>query len=158
MKVIFLDFDGVLNTDKYVAACGRVGMIIDPEKMELLKEIVERTGAKIVLSTSWREHWSEHELECDETGDEIKRIFAFHGMRIYGKTPEISFRREKEIEKWLDDHPSTENFVVLDDLPLDTSGRLGGHFVKTSAYSTGLTCEHVESAVGLLSTGEIYEI
>lgn len=49
MKVIFLDFDGVMNTfnDK----------ILQDDKLALLAEIVDKTQAKIVLSTSWREHW-----------------------------------------------------------------------------------------------------
>ena len=37
-KVIFLDFDGVLNTEKYVSACGYFGVIIDPARMVLLKQ------------------------------------------------------------------------------------------------------------------------
>lgn len=47
MKVIFLDFDGVITTMK-----SRWNLC--KEKMELVKEIVDKTDAKIVISSSWR--------------------------------------------------------------------------------------------------------
>ena len=65
MKALFLDFDGVLNTEKYLALYGAEGVVIDPARLELLKEIIDATGAKIVLSTSWREHWSTVQSEND---------------------------------------------------------------------------------------------
>lgn len=47
MKVIFLDFDGVITTEKS-------RWCLDKDKMLLLKRIVDATGAKIVISSSWR--------------------------------------------------------------------------------------------------------
>lgn len=51
-KIIFLDIDGVLNSIDYFAQTkGCKGYTeINPEKVKLLKEIVDRTGAQIVLS------------------------------------------------------------------------------------------------------------
>lgn len=46
MKVIFLDFDGVITSKN--------GYSLDPEKMELVKRICDETGAYIVVSSSWR--------------------------------------------------------------------------------------------------------
>lgn len=61
-KIIFLDFDGVLNTeytqnllmyhgksweDKY-------GAFFDPETVAKLKRIVEETNADIVIESSWK--------------------------------------------------------------------------------------------------------
>lgn len=53
MKVIFLDFDGVLNSRSFRAVRSD---IIDEKHMTFLRRIVEATGAGIVLSTSWRVH------------------------------------------------------------------------------------------------------
>ena len=59
MKVIFLDVDGVLNSDEYfdkiknVNICG-IESEIDVEKIKLLKKAVDETGANVVLSSSWR--------------------------------------------------------------------------------------------------------
>jgi hypothetical protein len=47
--------------------------------MVLLKRIIEETGAKIVLSTSWREHWDANTAECDETGMSISALFGSYG-------------------------------------------------------------------------------
>lgn len=56
MKVIFLDFDGVITTMKsHWNLC--------KEKMELVKEIVDKTGAKIVISSSWRHSTLESTLD-----------------------------------------------------------------------------------------------
>lgn len=150
MKVIFLDFDGVLNTEKYVSSCGHFGLVIDPSRLELLKGIVDATDAKIVLSTSWREHWDKDAQKCDETGREINEIFGRAELTVYDKTPTISRFREDEIETWLKVNSNVENFVILDDRFLD-SQKLRGHFVKTSGRIQGLNEECVKSAVHILN-------
>jgi len=58
MKVIFLDFDGVLNSVKYDRKRDWNKLtFIDESRLPLLKQIVDSTGAVIVLSTTWRNHW-----------------------------------------------------------------------------------------------------
>ena len=54
MKVIFLDIDGVLNNEysKTRAPSGVIG--IDGDKVKRLRKIVESTGAKLVLTSSWK--------------------------------------------------------------------------------------------------------
>lgn len=51
MRVIFLDIDGELT---YTGYRNEKTQDIDLEKVALLKEIVETTDAKIVLSSSWK--------------------------------------------------------------------------------------------------------
>lgn len=136
MKVIFLDFDGVLNTEKYICECGEYGVVIAPSAMAILKRIIDKTKAKIVLSTSWREHWSKNAEECDSTGKKINEIFSLFGMTVFDKTGEFG-SREEEIEAWLKLHPETENFVVVDDRFL-SSDTIKNHFVKVSGYKRGL--------------------
>lgn len=59
MKIIFLDIDGVLNSDeyfdkiKYLKIEG-IESEIDRKKVKLLQEAVKQTGAKVVLTSSWR--------------------------------------------------------------------------------------------------------
>ena len=50
MKIIFLDIDGVLNTNS--------DRNISDEKLIFLSELVPKTGAEIVLSSSWRNWWN----------------------------------------------------------------------------------------------------
>ncbi len=150
MKVLFLDFDGVLNSEKYLLSCEDCGMAIDPTRMVLLRKIVDATSAGIVLSTSWREHWSKNLAECDSTGVLINDIFNKFGMQILDKTPELHARRETEIQCWLDKHPEVKSFVVLDDRLL-SADYLNGHFVKTSNYFDGLDETDVQKAIDILN-------
>lgn len=57
MKVIFLDIDGVINTDQ-IASFRRnhavKEMVFDDEAMVNLHEIVASTGSRIVISSTWR--------------------------------------------------------------------------------------------------------
>jgi hypothetical protein len=154
VKVIFLDIDGVLNSEQYIRECDGCGIVIDPSKMVLLKQIVDATGAKIVLSTSWREHWSKGTAQCDSTGVLMNSIFGAYGLQIFDKTPQLHTRREEEIRNWLDAHPEVENFVVLDDMLL-SGDFLSGHFVKTSGYFGGMDETDVQDAIGILNGGDI---
>lgn len=151
LKVVFLDFDGVLNSEKYVKTCGEYGVIIDPTKMALLKQITDATDAKIILSTSWREHWDDEPRNCDNIGIEINNIFGQYGLHILGKTPILNSCREDEISEWLKINPQVANFVVFDDRFLD-SEIIREHFVKTSGYSRGLDETSVDKAIEILNS------
>lgn len=59
MKVIFLDVDGVLNSDQYFDKTKNLDIQgieadIDIKKIELLKKAINETRARVVLSSSWR--------------------------------------------------------------------------------------------------------
>ena len=57
MKVIFLDIDGVLNSRAYDRKRNwNEQSDIDETRLTLVKEIVDATEAKIVLSSTWRQH------------------------------------------------------------------------------------------------------
>lgn len=147
--MIFLDFDGVLNSEKYVRACGHYGVIINPAKMILLKQIVDATNAKIVLSTSWRKHWEPMENDCDETGKLIHQIFQGYQMKIFDKIPMIR-RREDAIKAWLESVSGVTNYLVLDDMFL-CAEFLEGHFIRTSNFRDGLSKEDVLQAISMLN-------
>lgn len=51
MRVIFLDIDGVLTTYSYHNPDTNN---INPDKVQILSQIVKRTGAKIVLTSTWK--------------------------------------------------------------------------------------------------------
>ena len=155
MKVIFLDFDGVLNSEKYIQSLGEQGVIIDPSRMALLKHIVDETKAKIVLSSSWREHWEKETHKCTDTGRQINSIFNNFRLEIFDKTPKLK-GREEEIKAWLNKHKEVTSFAVLDDMIL-SADFLKGHFVKTSRFFDGLDESDVEKAVRILNEGAIKE-
>ena len=73
MRVIFLDFDGVLNSDSFFRANdGRyVPGALDPGAVARLTALVARTGAKVVIASTWR---------LDYTLERIREILAKHGF------------------------------------------------------------------------------
>lgn len=136
MKIIFLDIDGVLNSDKLIhdrdeahrsfghhgmCECYRLEHMIDREAVRRLNVLIAWTGAKIVISSSWRKLLDPPELA---------RVLAGHGLvgEIIGETPDgpndPSFAylgphdrisRGHEIDHWLKAHPEVERYVILDD-------------------------------------------
>ena len=87
MRVLFLDFDGVLNSQDYRDRYGSMGAGIDKSKMPMLKRLVDTTDAKIVIITSLREYWDKDPEKCDYFGKVINDTFAEYGLEIYDKTP-----------------------------------------------------------------------
>lgn len=150
MKVIFLDFDGVLNSVSYCRRHPEPGIRIDPTRMELLHRIVDKTGAAIVLSTSWKEHWDADPAGCDTVGEDINRIFLQHGMRIFDKIPNAERGRGANIAAWLSGHREVTRFVALDDMPMDEDV-LKDRCVLTSRLRDGLDEEDAERAVKILT-------
>lgn len=148
MKLIFLDFDGVLNSPSYLRR-NPEGIGLDPDRLFLLSQVVKKTGAKIVLTTSWREHWDADPNRCDEVGREINEIFRSHGMEIFQKTPEGLFRREDEILAFLESREDVERFAVLDDAFLEADF-LRGHFIRTTPTRGGLGEEEAMALLSLL--------
>src|SRR5690348_10404441 len=53
MKVIFLDIDGVLNSAS-TPNPRKFPYIVDDRLLARFKELVRRTGATVVLSSTWR--------------------------------------------------------------------------------------------------------
>jgi len=147
MKVIFLDFDGVLNSLQSFKFWADVRDQDDWEKglqgsqmslkeylaMELcpicvhnVQELVTRTpGVKIVVSSSWR---------VGETVETLKKMLKMSkpiSDAIIDVTESFSNIRGEEIQKWLDAHPEVTDYVILDD-DQDMLDSQKDHFVKTT--------------------------
>lgn len=115
MKIIFLDIDGVLNSDEYFDKIKGLNIEgiesqVDVERIKLLKRVIEETGAKVVLSSSWRN---------TTNGKYLKQLLLQYGI-LADSTPFLKNERGKEIKQWLAEHPDTEDFVILDDEIFDS--------------------------------------
>lgn len=115
MKVIFLDVDGVLNSDEHFNRVRNsnvkgIERDIDVQKIQLLKKAIDETGAKVVLSSSWR-----HSI----MGEYLKELLASYNIYT-DSTPFIKNERGLEIKQWLTEHLNVENFVILDDEIFDS--------------------------------------
>lgn len=156
-KICFLDIDGVLNSEQYYLEKSQhkrwnefeekyenehiaFGLAnIDPKAVELLNKLTESTGAKIVVSSSWR---------GDST---LQTIFTLAGIKepIYGETPRLYSRyRGQEIQQWLDKHKCNK-YVILDD-DRDFFDSQLPYFVHTD-WKIGLTESDISKAINILN-------
>ncbi len=152
MNVVFLDIDGVLNSAVYDRERGNGGNV-DVTRLPLLREIVEAATAQVVLVSSWRTHWHAEPAHRDAIGEELDSVFRAHGIVLADKTPTEPPERAGQIVRWLEAHPETERFVILDDRRFGW-GDLQPHVVNTHYRDgRGLEQEHVRAAVRILKGG-----
>lgn len=137
MKIIFLDVDGVLNSEQ-----DRFSWTIESDKhLILLACIVRRTNAKIVVSSSWR--------NCSLLDTLKKRLNDF-SMSVFDVTGyNKNGIRGLEIKEWLDNHNDIESFVILDDEVFDIKEHFPNNFVQTS-MKVGLQKEGAEKCIAIL--------
>jgi hypothetical protein len=152
-KIIFADVDGVLNTwtsQRRLNCCHEL-TFVDTRKVLRLREIVERTGAQIVLSSSWRtgDHPKAFWLEA-EALRELRREFIRLRCPLWVDSTPILERspRQKEICAWLWLHPEVANFVILDDVGEELTF-YRDHLVLTDPR-VGLNKERAELAIKML--------
>ena len=190
MKVIFLDIDGVLNTDSHAKELYK---LVEAGKMTEanfyatwdlpydetalpLKHIVLQTGAKIVLSSSWRALPAEVER--------LSKKLKEYGLDIWDKTPygvsiedlakagfdyknafdinlleELNNAKEThdrgaEIAVWLYKHPEVESFVILDDDIEGIQPYYTEQHIRTDFYGSGLTMDLANKAINILKCKE----
>lgn len=155
MKVLFLDIDGVLNSSQYDSTRSRTDSFnIDPTRLSLVKEIVDKTGAVIVLSSTWRKKLYDDLRPANGEGTRLLFTFKEASLDIYSKTPYIDMctPRPQEIGAWLLEHEDeVEAYAILDDT-FGGWGELADHVVKTSYWvGKGLEQKHVEAAINILN-------
>jgi methionine--tRNA ligase beta chain len=119
MKTIFLDIDGVLNVD--YADRDQFGHIFRDEYVQNLKEVIEKTGAKIVISSTWKDKgiermlalWKERNLpgEIIDVTPDCVDVCEATDIIYYDQV-----KRGHEIKLWLDRHPEVNQYVILDDI------------------------------------------
>ena len=149
MKIIFLDIDGVLQpynnnerfnhdlkeTVKKVAEKynDEIYFTMDPydvavvyydwdeKAVRLLRDCLDKTGAKIVISSGWRDFNNEEKL---------KALFKIHKLDSYIIDVLPRGRKETVITKYLEDNFGLiEGYVVLDDCNMSLS--FGTHMIET---------------------------
>jgi hypothetical protein len=166
MKVIFLDLDGVLNDNFFLLKNLKNRHTIDngnlSEKRILsLKRIIDKTGAKIVLSSSCKSKFNNNnpkDYRKDTRAEILVKTFERLGLEIFDLTEKIDtdfstqgWSRPYEIEKYLKDHEDIENYVILDDDDGGMKKRFGKHFIKTNCNRGGLIRCRANKAIQILN-------
>src|SRR5258708_12559363 len=116
MKVIFLDFDGVLNSEASFRYENRrkaqnVSGTLSPIACSNLQYILEQdSSVKLVISSTWRKIHTMVELQ------NILGAYGVNGARVVGKTPmTLSGNRANEINMWLYANPTPTTALIFND-------------------------------------------
>jgi hypothetical protein len=178
VRVIFLDIDGVLNSEAYALKleakhrqlghtepaspkrettcdCFKLYHQIDREAVDRLNRLVAVTAAKIVISSTWRKLMDAPVLE---------RTLVEHGLvaEIIGETPDghaepamltvygplERMYRGYEIDFWLRLHPEVDRFVILDD---GSDMAMHQNRLVQTDCEEGLLDDHVELAIRVMA-------
>lgn len=171
MKVIFLDIDGVLITPesiykskKHYLETGEEVSALDEERVAIIKNIVDRTDAKIVLSSTYKLHFKKNEnnevIATSYTTKLMENIFAKYSLKIYDLTPNDYYRRRyKEISLYLESH-TIDSFLIIDDEGKELSEVFPDNFIKIKTpydydnpgtEEIGLKPYHIKEAIKILS-------
>lgn len=163
MKYIFLDFDGVINSNIYFdtptfkeqtagQSWAEIMLIsihthMDPEAIKLLNSLVELSKAKVIVSSTWRLRYS-----IDELNEMLRGRGAT--FELIGATPSLdsgwggTVPRGFEIESYINSlDESPESFVILDDI--NNMAHLTEFLVLTDE-DCGLTKSDVDKALEIL--------
>ena len=157
MKLVFLDWDGVLNSRTFFNAQANRATdakillfdydeMLDTKAVALINQLIDKTEAKVVISSSWRIN---HSLE--ELNEILKKFGAtFEAIDI---TPRLPEERGIEIQTYLDYVKSkgdiVDSFIVIDDDSDMAHFRNTDQFIKTT-FEYGFTEWHLEQAIKVL--------
>jgi hypothetical protein len=171
MKVIFLDNDGVIclsnnwggrskkwakyrsanpdsSKEKKDAPVEYRFDDFDKNAIKVLNEIIEETGAEIVVSSDWKLHATLEELgDYYESQGIIKRPIAVTNIfkDLFSKEwnafrfrADLEVERSMEIGHWLENHPEVTHWVAIDDLDMSVEF-LSKYFLGTEDKNPGLS-------------------
>lgn len=122
MKIIFLDFDGVLNSVQdsimYRRLGGDFGMKMSPLACSNIQWLLDQDkDVKIVISSTWRVLHTLSELKI------ILSVNNVDGNRVIGVTPDREvdliegMSRGSQIKRWLNDNQDKNitHYCIIDD-------------------------------------------
>lgn len=165
-KVLFLDIDGVLNTERQhdhcveagVAYVDNFGYAFDPETVANLKKIVDETGTDIVISSSWK-FWGLSTMQ---------KLWVSRGLpgKVIDVTPnnvsdemllsvdlslmDMPAGKGSEIKEWLSTSgQAVTHYAILDDMD-DMLPEQQSHFVQTDPR-VGITEDDANHVISILN-------
>ncbi len=164
-RVLFLDIDGVLNTERWHDRCVEVraayadnfGYDFDPEAVANLKRIVDETGADIVISSSWKfwglstmqKLWASRDLPgkvIDVTPNNVSDDML---LSIDLDMMMLPAGKGSEIKEWLTANGNPDSYAILDDMD-DMLPEQQSHFVQTEP-SVGITRADADRVITILT-------
>ena len=150
-KIIFLDFDGVLNTEHYQGLLqyqgkpwqDEYGAFFAPKAVKQLKRIIDATDADIVIESSWKY------LGLDAM-KELWKVRNLPGTIIDITPSLVGENKGVEIVLWLSEHGKQDTrYVIIDDEYVILDSQLS-HFILANPYE-GITEEQANRAISMLN-------
>lgn len=156
-KIIFLDVDGVLNSEKSIVETymfrkennlpkGATDEVFPDEYLLNLKDLIDKTGAFIVISSTWRRHYP-NDRKWNKLIANLKKYNL--DTKIIDSTPILYKQRGEEIREWLSKNPDVTNFVIIDD-DSDMCEFTNTHLAKCS-WKTGFIEDVKNKALEILN-------
>lgn len=162
-KIIFLDFDGVLNTEHYQGLLryqgepwqDEHGAFFDPNAVKQLRRIIDATGADIVIESSWKylgldamkELWKVRNLPgrvIDITPSSVSDEYLLNNLDTT-----MLHCKGMEIASWLSEQAEDIRYAIIDDEYVILDSQLP-HFILTNPYE-GITEEQTNRAISILN-------
>ena len=145
---IFLDVDGVLNCNSTTELTPEGFTGVEDGKIALLAELVRETGAKVVLTSDWKDQslwWREKNPGSDLTY--LSNRLTEHGVEIEAYTRDGD--RGRAVQDWMKKNPGL--YVIFDDHWVGSYAAAGvaGYLVQTT-MKDGLQPKHVWRARQIL--------
>jgi len=132
MKVLFLDHYGVLSLSKQPVTRTELSMIsrdelndatlfddFDKDAVNILNDIIDLTGAEIVVSSDWKRHATLDGMCEFYQKQGIKKMPLAYTDWLPG-APTYHEQRATEISIWLAQHPEITHWAAVDDLYMGT--------------------------------------
>lgn len=173
-KYLFLDIDGVLNTrrnlnrlsEKGKPCRDRYGWLFDDIAVHNLKKALEETGAKVVVSSTWRIYgsgyiqkmWKDRHLPDVPFGSTPSLVSTkFHTNNSLNKEDEEEWEpfiprgKGLEVAAWLDKYAKRDDrYVIVDDEEKEFFIHQQPHLVVTDG-EVGITEENYRQIVKILN-------
>ena len=150
MNIVFLDIDGVLNTDKTCIFYDNE-TIVEDDKLLLLKKLVEETQSKIVLVSTKKDYWEKKDKNKQGLyGAYLDEKFSEYGLTLYDKTIDDGIHRGLGVLAWKSRN-NTKNIVVLDDNEEGYDAITKAFYLVKISGGIGLTEQNLEKAKEILN-------
>ena len=151
-KIIFLDIDGVLNVMS--REFDEFGQLFNPIFVNNLAYIIEKTNAKLVISSFWRYRGLKF----------MRNLWKYRNLpgEIIGITPDFinddDSVRGDEIKSWLETNKDiVETYCIIDD-DEDMLPEQLNNFVKTSDNSDHPDCDDIGYGLTKICSEKVIEI
>lgn len=136
MKIIFLDFDGVISTNRAWIAQEHIKHFdmrwLDPIACGLIAKLCARYDYKIVVTSTWRKYGYERVSACLSIVGLFEYLHDDWCTQDLWSSGSSSGSRPLEIDAWLLDNSDVTDYLIIDDDSFDWTDQQRNNWIKTN--------------------------